>query len=48
MSSNDSIRRQLVEVCLKSKENAYCPYSKFRVGAALLTPDNKIFTGFKC
>jgi cytidine deaminase len=26
-------------------ENAYAPYSKFRVGAALLTPEGEIVTG---
>ncbi len=29
----------------EAKKQAYCPYSKFRVGAALLTHDNHVFTG---
>ncbi|KAJ3222771.1 hypothetical protein HK099_001939 [Clydaea vesicula] len=29
----------------KAKQNSYSPYSKFRVGAALLTKSNKIYTG---
>ncbi|KAK0408675.1 hypothetical protein QR680_004092 [Steinernema hermaphroditum] len=37
--------RQLVEHALKAMKNAYCPYSKFPVGAALLTKDGRIFTG---
>ncbi|MEK6546175.1 MAG: cytidine deaminase [Nitrospinota bacterium] len=28
-----------------ARENAYTPYSNFRVGAAVLTEDNRIFTG---
>jgi cytidine deaminase len=35
----------LVEEALRAKENAYAPYSKFRVGAALLTCDGQVFTG---
>lgn len=35
----------LIKECSKAKELAYSPYSKFRVGAALLAHDNKIFTG---
>ncbi|KRQ86647.1 Cytidine deaminase [Caloramator mitchellensis] len=37
--------KELVEIAQKAKENAYVPYSNFRVGAALLTSDNKVFTG---
>jgi cytidine deaminase len=29
----------------KARESAYAPYSGFKVGAALLTSDGKIFTG---
>jgi cytidine deaminase len=36
---------KLAEYALKAKMNAYVPFSKFRVGAALLTLDNRIFTG---
>jgi cytidine deaminase len=35
----------LIKECTKAKEFAYSPYSKFRVGAALLTDDNQVFTG---
>ncbi|MGI6705281.1 MAG: cytidine deaminase [Clostridia bacterium] len=35
----------LVEEALRAKENAYAPYSKFRVGAALLSCDGQVFTG---
>lgn len=35
----------LYEIAVKAKEKSYSPYSKFRVGAALLTKSGKIFTG---
>lgn len=36
---------KLLKVAEEAKENAYVPYSKFHVGAALLTKSGKIFTG---
>lgn len=38
-------RLELVELAKKAMENAYVPYSHFRVGAALLTVDDEIYTG---
>ena len=35
----------LFEIAVKAAENAYCPYSGFHVGAALLTADGEIYTG---
>ncbi|XP_026162041.1 cytidine deaminase-like [Mastacembelus armatus] len=35
----------LIQQSHQAKTKAYCPYSKFRVGAAVLTQDNNIFTG---
>ncbi|WXR61574.1 cytidine deaminase [Peptostreptococcaceae bacterium AGR-M142] len=37
--------KELLILAEKAKENAYVPYSKFHVGAALLTNEGKIFTG---
>ena len=37
--------RELYERATKARENAYAPYSGFRVGAALLTDDGRVFTG---
>jgi len=36
---------ELLERALEAKEYAYVPYSKFKVGAAVLTKSGKIFTG---
>lgn len=35
----------LVQKAIEAKQNAYAPYSNFRVGAALLTNDDQIITG---
>lgn len=35
----------LIEEAKKARELAYAPYSKFKVGAALLTKDGRIFGG---
>lgn len=35
----------LTEAALKARRAAYAPYSKFKVGAALLTDDGRIFNG---
>lgn len=37
--------RQLVEAALAGSNNAYIPYSNYRVGAALLTASGEVFTG---
>ena len=36
---------ELINKSQEAKEFAYCPYSKFRVGAAVLAPNGMIFTG---
>jgi cytidine deaminase len=36
---------KLAKAAQKAKLNAYSPFSKFRVGAALLTEDGTIYTG---
>lgn len=35
----------LIEQSHEAKKQAYCPYSKFRVGSALLTVDDRVITG---
>ena len=39
--SND----ELTKIAIKAREAAYAPYSKFTVGAALLTVSGKVFPG---
>lgn len=36
---------KLIEQAIAAREFSYSPYSHFKVGAALLTEDNKIYTG---
>lgn len=43
-NSNDWVQ-DLIAKSAAARQHAYCPYSKFRVGAALLSADGKIFTG---
>ncbi|KAG9091116.1 hypothetical protein FRC07_011930 [Ceratobasidium sp. 392] len=38
-------QRKLIEAAIEAKKSAYNPYSNFRVGAALFTPDGRIITG---
>jgi cytidine deaminase len=35
----------LAEAALAARQNAVAPYSNFKVGAALLTEDGKVYTG---
>lgn len=36
---------QLIQEATKAREKSYSPYSKFAVGAAILTRSGKVFTG---
>ena len=40
-----SMKKLLVERAIESANNAYSPYSGFRVGAAVLCSDGSIYTG---
>lgn len=38
-------KNKLIDEAIKIRNNAYVPYSKFPVGAALLTKSGKLYTG---
>ena len=42
---DDNKKQELITACLAAKEKAHAPYSKFSVGAALLTKEGRIFSG---
>lgn len=42
---NKNIRKELIQRAVDAKKTSYSPYSKFRVGASLLTSDGEIFSG---
>ena len=42
---NEKIPIQLLETANQARENAYAPYSKYRVGAALLARNGNIYVG---
>lgn len=39
------VDKELMEEAIKATKNSYAPYSKFKVGAALLMEDDSIITG---
>ena len=39
------LRSRLVQLALEAREQAYAPYSNYRVGAALVTSTGRFFTG---
>lgn len=42
---NKQVRDLLVQAAREAAAQAYCPYSNFSVGAAILTLDGQIYTG---
>jgi cytidine deaminase len=41
----DELRSRLIELAQEARLKAYAPYSNYQVGAALVTPSGKFFTG---
>ena len=45
MDKNESVYRDLIQKAVSMLNFSYVPYSRFHVGAALLTSDDQIYTG---
>ncbi len=41
----DEIRQKLIDLAIEARKLAYAPYSLYLVGAALVTPSGKVFSG---
>lgn len=39
------MKQELIDAAIEAREKAYVPYSKFKVGAAVLAEDGKIYSG---
>ena len=42
---NTSKEKELFMAARKTRENSYSPYSKFKVGAAILTESGNVYSG---
>ena len=40
-----AVYQKLIRIARQARKNAYAPYSRFKVGAAVLTEDGKIYSG---
>ena len=40
-----AVKNEIFQIAKKLRDNAYAPYSKFKVGAAILTTNGKIYGG---
>ncbi len=41
----NELRTRLIELAMEARKKAYAPYSNYQVGAALVTPSGRFFTG---
>ena len=42
------IEEELIRKAREASENAYAPFSNFKVGAAIYTAKGEIYEGWKC
>ena len=42
---DELVYKELMKKASAAREHAYCPYSNFRVGSAVLCQDGSVFTG---
>lgn len=42
---DETTARELIEAAARVREHAFAPFSEFRVGAAVLTKDGRMYTG---
>ncbi len=45
MTMNNETRQKLIEAAIQARQWAYAPYSKYAVGAALLTSGGRVYDG---
>ena len=45
MKLSESEREELIACALEARDRAYAPYSRFAVGAAIMSTDREIYTG---
>lgn len=45
MKITDSIKTELIKKAFEARKSAYAPYSNFKVGAALISSDERIYLG---
>lgn len=45
MTALDAAQQHAIQAAISAAERAYAPYSQYRVGAALLAEDGRLFTG---
>ncbi|NLZ66932.1 MAG: cytidine deaminase [Clostridiaceae bacterium] len=42
---NQELKKKLVNLAFEARDDSYAPYSRFKVGAAIISADGRTFTG---